>query len=181
MLGANLHPLAGLVLLTLFWGLLSGFVAKDLPSPLATFKVFWDLVSHPFYDNGPNDKGIGIQLIGSLGHVFVGFALGSLLAIPLGVLMGAEPAFKRMFYWSMDNQTETVVIVTHDIEEAILLSDKIVVMTNGPEATIGEVIEVPIPRPRRKRELVHHPAYAEIHDRLLYLLVDAFAVQKRAA
>jgi nitrate/nitrite transport system ATP-binding protein len=83
--------------------------------------------------------------------------------------------------WSMDNQTETVVIVTHDIEEAILLSDKIVVMTNGPEATIGEVIEVPIPRPRRKRELVHHPAYAEIHDRLLYLLMDAFVVQKRAA
>jgi nitrate ABC transporter ATP-binding subunit len=83
--------------------------------------------------------------------------------------------------WSMDNQTETVVIVTHDIEEAILLSDKIVVLTNGPEATIGEVLEVPIPRPRRKRELVHHPAYAEIHDRLLYLLMDAFAVQKRAA
>lgn len=83
--------------------------------------------------------------------------------------------------WSMDNQTETVVIVTHDIEEAILLSDKIVVMTNGPEATIGEVIEAPIPRPRRKRELVQHPAYAEIHDRLLYLLMDAFAVQRRAA
>lgn len=97
-LGASLHPLAGLVLLTLFWGLLSSIVGKDFPSPLATFKVFWDLVSHPFYDNGPNDKGIGIQLIGSLGRVFVGFGLGSLLAIPLGVLMGAEPAFKRMFY-----------------------------------------------------------------------------------
>jgi nitrate ABC transporter ATP-binding subunit len=83
--------------------------------------------------------------------------------------------------WSMDNQTETVVLVTHDIEEAILLSDKIVVMTNGPEATIGEVIEVPIPRPRNRRELVHHPEYAKIHDRLLYLLMEAFAVRKRAA
>ena len=83
--------------------------------------------------------------------------------------------------WSMDNQTETVVLVTHDIEEAILLSDKICVMTNGPEATIGEVIEVPIPRPRNRRELVHHPEYAKIHDRLLYLLMEAFAVHKRAA
>jgi nitrate ABC transporter ATP-binding subunit len=83
--------------------------------------------------------------------------------------------------WSMDNQTETVVLVTHDIEEAILLSDKICVMTNGPEATIGEVIEVPIPRPRIRRELVHHPEYAKIHDRLLYLLMEAFAVRKRAA
>jgi nitrate ABC transporter ATP-binding subunit len=82
--------------------------------------------------------------------------------------------------WSMDNQTETVVIVTHDIEEAILLSDKIAVMTNGPEATIGEVIDVPIPRPRHKRDLVHHPEYTNIHDRLLYLLMDAFAVQQRS-
>jgi nitrate/nitrite transport system ATP-binding protein len=82
--------------------------------------------------------------------------------------------------WSMDNQTETVVIVTHDIEEAILLSDKIAVMTNGPEATIGEVIDVPIPRPRHKRELVHHPEYTNIHDRLMYLLMDAFAVQQRS-
>jgi nitrate ABC transporter ATP-binding subunit len=80
--------------------------------------------------------------------------------------------------WSLDNQTETVVLVTHDIEEAILLSDKIVVMTNGPEATIGEIIDVPIARPRHKRELVHSPEYLQVHDRLLYLLMDAFAVQK---
>ena len=82
--------------------------------------------------------------------------------------------------WSLDNQTETVVIVTHDIEEAILLSDKIVVMTNGPEATIGEIIEVPIPRPRTKRDLVRMPEYVQIHDRLLYLLMDAFAVPRHA-
>lgn len=83
--------------------------------------------------------------------------------------------------WSLENQTETVVLVTHDIEEAILLSDKIVVMTNGPEATIGEVIEVSLPRPRNKRDLVRMPGYAELHERLLYLLMDAFAVQKKLA
>ena len=82
---------------------------------------------------------------------------------------------------SLDNQTDTVVIVTHDIEEAIFLSDKIVVMTNGPEAQIGEIIEVPIPRPRDKREIVHLKEYVEVHDRLLYLLMDAFAVRKQAA
>jgi nitrate/nitrite transport system ATP-binding protein len=76
----------------------------------------------------------------------------------------------------MDNRTDTVVIVTHDIEEAIFLSDRIVVMTNGPEATIGEIIDVPIPRPRDKRAIVHCQEYIEIHDRLLYLLMDAFAV-----
>lgn len=83
--------------------------------------------------------------------------------------------------WGLENQAKTVVLVTHDIEEAILLSDKIVVMTNGPEATIGEVIEVPLPRPRNKRDLVRMSGYAEIHERLLYLLMDAFAVQKKLA
>jgi nitrate/nitrite transport system ATP-binding protein len=81
----------------------------------------------------------------------------------------------------MDNQTDTVVIVTHDIEEAIFLSDKIVVMTNGPEATVAEIIDVPIPRPRDKREIVHLGEYVEVHDRLLYLLMDAFASQRQPA
>ena len=81
----------------------------------------------------------------------------------------------------MDNQTDTVLLVTHDIEEAIFLSDKIVVMTNGPEATVGEIINVPIPRPRDKREIVHLKEYVEVHDRLLYLLMDAFAAQRRSA
>ncbi len=80
----------------------------------------------------------------------------------------------------LDNQTDTVVIVTHDIEEAIFLSDRVVVMTNGPEATIGEIVEVPIPRPRNKREIVHLKEYVEVHDRLMYLLMDAFAVKHQA-
>ena len=82
---------------------------------------------------------------------------------------------------ALDNKTDTVVLVTHDIEEAIFLSDRIAVMTNGPEATIGEIIEVPIPRPRDKREIIHLKEYVEVHDRLLYLLMDAFAVRRPPA
>jgi nitrate/nitrite transport system ATP-binding protein len=77
--------------------------------------------------------------------------------------------------WSLDSATETVIMVTHDIDEAIYLSDRIVVMTNGPAATIGEIIDVPLPRPRQKREIVHTAAYAELKDHLLYLLTVAFA------
>ena len=77
--------------------------------------------------------------------------------------------------WSMDSATETVVMVTHDIDEALYLSDRIAVMTNGPAGTIGEVLEVNIPRPRDKRAMVHLPEYAELKDRLLYLLTVAFA------
>jgi nitrate/nitrite transport system ATP-binding protein len=77
--------------------------------------------------------------------------------------------------WSGDMQTETVVMVTHDIDEALYLSDRIVVMTNGPAATIGEVIEVPIPRPRDKRAILHTPEWAALKERLLELLLVAYA------
>jgi nitrate/nitrite transport system ATP-binding protein len=77
--------------------------------------------------------------------------------------------------WTMDSATETVVMVTHDIDEAIYLSDRIAVMTNGPGGTIGEIVDVPIPRPRDKRAMVHLGAYADLKDRLLYLLTVAFA------
>ncbi|MFY8018057.1 MAG: ABC transporter ATP-binding protein [Inhella sp.] len=53
----------------------------------------------------------------------------------------------------------TVVMVTHDVDEAVLLSDRIVMMTNGPAATIGEVLEVTLPRPRNRIALAEDPAY----------------------
>ncbi|MBI2761237.1 MAG: ABC transporter ATP-binding protein [Chloroflexi bacterium] len=77
--------------------------------------------------------------------------------------------------WALDSATETVVMVTHDIDEATYLSDRIAVMTNGPGGTIGEIVEVPIPRPRDKRAMVHLGAYADLKDHLLYLLTVAFA------
>jgi nitrate/nitrite transport system ATP-binding protein len=55
----------------------------------------------------------------------------------------------------------TVVMVTHDVDEAVLLSDRIVMMTNGPAATIGEILEVELPRPRDRLELAHDPKFAD--------------------
>ncbi len=76
---------------------------------------------------------------------------------------------------------QTIFMVTHDIDEAIYLCDRIVVFTNGPGATIGEVIEVPIPRPRDKRLISTLSAYAEIKGRLIDLLtVGSLGAQKRA-
>ena len=55
----------------------------------------------------------------------------------------------------------TVVMVTHDVDEAVLLSDRIVMMTNGPAATIGEIVEVKLDRPRDRLELAQDPRFAE--------------------
>ena len=57
------------------------------------------------------------------------------------------------------NTQSTVVMVTHDVDEAVLLSDKIVMMTNGPSATIGEVLSVDLPRPRSRVELAESTQY----------------------
>ena len=79
--------------------------------------------------------------------------------------------------WNLDNREKTIVMVTHDIEEAIFLSDRVVVMNNGPAATIKEIVEVPLPRPRNKKDIVHDKAYMDIHDKLLNLLVDKFSIE----
>jgi nitrate/nitrite transport system ATP-binding protein len=64
----------------------------------------------------------------------------------------------------------TVLMITHDVDEAVLLSDRIVMMTNGPAARIGEVLEVPIARPRKRLELVTDPTYLKCRQRVLEFL-----------
>jgi nitrate ABC transporter ATP-binding subunit len=76
--------------------------------------------------------------------------------------------------WEREEQKQTVVMVTHDIDEAIYLSNRVVVMTNGPEATIGDVIEVEIPRPRDKRAVLHTNAWLETKEHLLSLLTETY-------
>ena len=64
----------------------------------------------------------------------------------------------------------TVLMVTHDVDEAVLLSDRIVMMTNGPAATIGEVLTVDLPRPRDRLEMAHTPRYLECREAVLQFL-----------
>ena len=67
---------------------------------------------------------------------------------------------------------QTVFMITHDVDEAILLSDRILLMTNGPQARIAESIAVSIPRPRNRTEIIHHPAYYKIRNHLVDFLVN---------
>jgi nitrate/nitrite transport system ATP-binding protein len=66
----------------------------------------------------------------------------------------------------------TVLMITHDVDEATLLSDRIVMMTNGPSARIGEVLEVPLPRPRRRLELAANQTYLKCRQRVLEFLYE---------
>jgi len=69
----------------------------------------------------------------------------------------------------------TVIIITHDIDEAVLLSDKVIMMTNGPQATIGEILEVNLSRPRNRVELQSDPEYIRCREAILSFLYEKFA------
>jgi nitrate/nitrite transport system ATP-binding protein len=66
----------------------------------------------------------------------------------------------------------TVLMITHDVDEAVLLSDRIVMMTNGPAATIGQILEVDLPRPRRRLEVDMLPAYVQARHAVVEFLHD---------
>ncbi len=65
----------------------------------------------------------------------------------------------------------TVFMVTHDVDEAILLSDRILLMTNGPSSRIGEMVDVTIPRPRSRETVIDHPHYYKIRNHIIHFLV----------
>ena len=64
----------------------------------------------------------------------------------------------------------TAICVTHDVDEAVLLSDRIVMMTNGPAATIGEILDITLPRPRDRLELAEDPDFVHARQQVLEFL-----------
>ncbi|MEM8829193.1 MAG: nitrate ABC transporter permease [Cyanobacteria bacterium P01_G01_bin.19] len=89
--------LLSLGIFLLFWeiGAKMKWFAKGVPTASLTIQELWYWVTHPFYDNGPNDLGIGWNLLISLRRVAIGYTLASIIAVPLGILVGiSEVAFK---------------------------------------------------------------------------------------
>ena len=66
----------------------------------------------------------------------------------------------------------TAICVTHDVDEAILLADRVVMMTNGPQATIGKIVDVDLPRPRTRKALLEHPDYYLYREQVLNFLEE---------
>ncbi|MDQ3395031.1 MAG: ABC transporter ATP-binding protein [Bacteroidota bacterium] len=104
-----------------------------------------------------------------------------LLDEPFGALDALTKAslhIELLKIWNLTHRSKTIIMVTHDIEEAVFLSDKIIVMNNGPASTIREIEEVHLPRPRNKKTTVNLPEYIRIRERLLSLLMDKVAIEE---
>jgi len=72
--------------------------------------------------------------------------------------------------WQKDQKT--ALMVTHDVDEALFLSDRVVMMTNGPAATVGEILEVKFPRPRSRKQLLEDPLYYQLREQLIGFLEE---------
>jgi nitrate/nitrite transport system ATP-binding protein len=73
----------------------------------------------------------------------------------------------------------TTVMVTHDVDEALLLSDRVVCLSNGPEARIGQILTVDLPRPRSRLEVMNHPSYYALRSELISFLQQQRRLRQR--
>jgi nitrate/nitrite transport system ATP-binding protein len=92
---------------------------------------------------------------------------------PFGALDALTRAHLQDSIMAIHGQLKnTVIMITHDVDEAVLLSDRIVMMTNGPAAFIGEILDVPLARPRKRLELVSDATYMRCREAVLKFLYE---------
>ena len=89
-------PIAGMALLIGIWGLLTMKEGSNFPTPKVTWDAAVVLFSDPFYDNGPNDQGLGWNILFSLKRVAIGFGLAALVGIPMGFIIGRSQIISSM-------------------------------------------------------------------------------------
>jgi nitrate ABC transporter ATP-binding subunit len=127
----------------------------------------------PHRDKRPAEISGGMRQRTAVARAFAVAPKVLLLDEPFGALDALTRATlqeRLVELWSDESETETVLMVTHGMDEAIYLADRIVVMANAPMPSIAEVIDVDIPRPRVKADLPSHPGYLRVHERLISLL-----------
>jgi nitrate/nitrite transport system ATP-binding protein len=124
-------------------------------------------------DRYPDELSAGMRQRVGIGRAFALEPKVLLLDEPfslLDALTRLELQEELMRLWEEDRKT--VLMVTHDVDEALFLADRIVMMTSGPAATIGEILAVPFPRPRCRVDVLNHPDYYRLRDHLIAFLEE---------
>jgi nitrate ABC transporter ATP-binding subunit len=121
----------------------------------------------------PSQVSGGMQQRAAVARAFAVEPKALLLDEPFGALDALTRARLQgqlIDLWQSESETEIVLMVTHGIDEAILLSDRIVVMSNPPHPSVVDVITVDIPRPRNRVNVLDSPQFRQIQERLMHLL-----------
>jgi nitrate ABC transporter ATP-binding subunit len=122
-------------------------------------------------DQLPPQISLGTQQCASLARALAGLPRFLLLDEPFAQLdsltrFDLQDILLRVW----ERSGKTVVMVTHDVDEALYLADRLILMTDGPEATVGEVLAVPFPRPRSRAAVLGHPRYHACRRRVIDFL-----------
>jgi nitrate ABC transporter ATP-binding subunit len=121
----------------------------------------------------PGELSQGMRQRGGIARAFALSPKMLLLDEPFGMLDSLtryELQEVLLDLWQKDQKT--ALMVTHDVDEALFLSDRVVMMTNGPAATVGEILEVKFPRPRSRKQLMEDPEYYRLREHLISFLEE---------
>jgi len=122
-------------------------------------------------DKKPAELSAGMRQRVGLAHAFALSPKCLLLDEPFGMLDSLtriELQDVLLELWRQDKKT--ALMVTHDVDEALFVSDRVVMMTNGPEAKVGEILTIPFERPRERARVLEHPEYYALRERLIGFL-----------
>lgn len=124
-------------------------------------------------DRKPSQLSGGMRQRVSIARAFATQPELLLLDEPFGALDALTRGVIQQELVKIWNEThQTVFMITHDVDEALLLSDRILLMTNGPNAAVAESVVVELPRPRQRNTIIHHPGYYKIRNYLVDFLVN---------
>jgi nitrate ABC transporter ATP-binding subunit len=126
-----------------------------------------------FYDQAPAELSQGTQQRVSIARAISLQPRFLLLDEPFGALDSMTRfELQDMLLELWNQERKTVLLVTHDVDEALYLSDRILLMTDGPEARLGDVIRIPFGRPRERRVVLENPEYFRLRSQVIGFLED---------
>lgn len=133
-------------------------------------------------DKTPAELSLGMQQRVGLARAFALSPKMLLLDEPFGMLDSlTRMELQEILGDLLQRDRKTALMVTHDVDEALFLADRIIMMTNGPRATVGAIIETPFGRPRTRAEVLAHPEYYECRARMLQFLEEQEQQKARRA
>src|SRR5690606_11762144 len=140
----------------------------------ATVEYYMDLVGlGDSMHKSPSELSLGMQQRVGLARAFAVSPKMLLLDEPFGMLDSlTRMELQEVLGGILERDKKTALMVTHDVDEALFLADRIVMMTNGPRARVGDIPACPFERPRRRSDVLAHPEYYRLRERMIAFLEE---------
>ena len=147
----------------------------------ATAEYYMDLVGlGDAMHKRPKELSLGMQQRVGLARAFAVSPKMLLLDEPFGMLDSlTRMELQEVLGGILERDGKTAMMVTHDVDEALYLADRIVMMTNGPRAKVGMEIVVPFARPRRRQDVLGHPDYYKLREQMIHFLEEQEALKEK--